>query len=166
METHTTKVNEQCRACGHLLIEARDKKKRGTYNCREFSEALNTLFGTNTSHRHSPNSLLLWQVVDRHLRITCCQQLHLKLQQSLLLKVSIQYRYVKNRSERQQLSLNFRNAHRWPPKNVATSTYLIQLAPSVVSQNNLEWKLSQGWELGKLACKRRGLLRVTSFQKP
>ena len=69
METHTTKVNEQCRACGHLLIEARDKKKRGTYNCREFSEALNTLFGTNTSHVGTHPTHLCYRykrVVDRN----------------------------------------------------------------------------------------------------
>lgn len=49
MEIHAKKVNGRCRVCGRFLVEARDKKKRSTYNCKEFAEDLKSHFCINTS---------------------------------------------------------------------------------------------------------------------
>ena len=47
LTVHIIKVKEHCRVCGHLLVEAREKKARSSYMCQEFEAHV---FDINTSN--------------------------------------------------------------------------------------------------------------------
>ena len=71
MEIHAAKVNLRCRVCGRFLTEAREKKIRSSYKCREFANDLHSVFAINTGNdimgTHPPSFCYRCkQVMDRY----------------------------------------------------------------------------------------------------
>ena len=75
MHARTVHVNQRCRVCGRILMEAREKKTRCSYKCKEFASDLHSVLAISTGDdimgTHPPSFCYHCKLVmDRYLIAT------------------------------------------------------------------------------------------------